>query len=219
LPVAPRRWRSMGSFSLPQHAVRDRRFPGTIHYRYGAPDHATDPTHQRLTHMMRVRQEEMNVSDVLASVIWQRQDQPWEFTADTARHLWDEMRHCLFGQAACENEGIDMFDYPQFTGDYDLNVTNLPAAQYVSFMKKTGKRAEYEFCRDVAKHPLMTQFQDYDWADEVTHAQFGQEWGPDLYDGQPEAARAAAEQAVAEFWTGVQLAAERKMEPIITTDE
>ena len=32
-----------------------------------------------------------------------------------------------------------------------------------------GKRGEWEFCRDQAKHPLMTLFQDYDWADEVVH--------------------------------------------------
>jgi hypothetical protein len=32
-----------------------------------------------------------------------------------------------------------------------------------------GKRAEYEFCRDLARHPLMTTLQDFDWADEVEH--------------------------------------------------
>jgi hypothetical protein len=32
-----------------------------------------------------------------------------------------------------------------------------------------GKRGEWEFCRDAAKNPLMTTFQDFDWADEVLH--------------------------------------------------
>ena len=32
-----------------------------------------------------------------------------------------------------------------------------------------GKRGEWEFCRDAVKHPLMTTFQDFDWADEVLH--------------------------------------------------
>ena len=64
--------------------------------------------------------------------------------------------------------------YPQFTGDYDLNATNVPSAQYAwllgieqNAMRRTGKRGEFEFCRDEANHPLMTQFQDFDWADEV----------------------------------------------------
>jgi hypothetical protein len=39
-----------------------------------------------------------------------------------------------------------------------------------------GKRGEWEWCRDVAHHPLMTTYQDFDWADEVTHVAFGREW-------------------------------------------
>jgi len=32
-----------------------------------------------------------------------------------------------------------------------------------------GKRQEWEFARDTARHPLATAFQDFDWADEVLH--------------------------------------------------
>jgi hypothetical protein len=32
-----------------------------------------------------------------------------------------------------------------------------------------GKRQEWEFARDMARHPLMTTLQDFDWADEVLH--------------------------------------------------
>ena len=32
-----------------------------------------------------------------------------------------------------------------------------------------GKRQEWEFARDAAKHPLMTTFQDFGWAVEVLH--------------------------------------------------
>ena len=161
---------------------------------------------RRLINMMRVRQEEMTAAELIAGVIWQKQDQPWEFTHDLARHCWDEIRHALFGQAALEHEGIDWMRYPQYTVDYDLNSTRLPAAQYawlsvgveMGAMKRSGKRAEYEFCRDEAKHSLMTQFQDYDWADEVTHAHLGRKWGSELFDGDLERARTIAEQALAE---------------------
>ena len=47
-------------------------------------------------------------------------------------------------------------------------------------MISQGKKKEFEFCRDVAKHPLMEQFQDYDWADEIVHAAFGRKWSPEL---------------------------------------
>jgi hypothetical protein len=53
----------------------------------------------------------------------------------------------------------------------------------------------------------MTQFQDFDWADEVKHVHIGREWTTHLYDGDAGRAKAAAEQAVVEFWQGVDEAA------------
>lgn len=207
-PVASRRWRSLASFTLPERSVCDARMPGTVLHRHGAPDHSApdDTVRRELIGKMRVRQEEMTAAELIAGVIWLKQEQPWEFTADLARHCWDEVRHTLFGQAALEVEGIDWMSYPQYTFDYDTNIRNLPAAQYAwlsigiegGAMKRTGKRAEFEWCRDIAQHALMMQFQDYDWADEVTHAGFGREWASHLYDGNLETARTAAEKALEE---------------------
>ena len=42
-------------------------------------------------------------------------------------------------------------------------------------MTRTGKRYEWEVGRD-SGFPLMATIQDYDWADEVLHAQLGREW-------------------------------------------
>lgn len=208
VPAAGRRWRSMETFVLPMQTVRDGRFGSTVLYRHGAPDVAPgDEMRERLFGMMRVRQEEMNVAELVASVIFLKQDQPWDFTLDLARQEWDEMRHGLFGQAALETDGVDWMEYPQFTADYDLNATNLADAQHAwlygiesLLMARTGKRAEYEFCRDVAKHPLMTQFQDFDWADEVKHVHVGREWTAESYDGDARKAEAAGEQAMDEFF-------------------
>jgi hypothetical protein len=212
-PVAGRRWRSLAPFTLPEKSLRDERVPGTVLYRHSAPDHIPpgDEARKRLIDKMRVRQEEMTAAELIAGVIWLKQDQGWDFTLDLARHCWDEVRHALFGQAALEAEGIDWLAYPQYTSDYDVNITNLPAAQYAwlsvgiegGAMKRTGKRAEFEFCRDEAHHELMTQFQDYDWADEVNHAGFGRQWASQLYDGDLEQARAVASQALEEFWSAV----------------
>jgi hypothetical protein len=216
-PVAGRRWRSMTTVSLPPQAIRDERMPAkTTLFRVGTPDlyRSDDENQRRLLHMMRTRQEEMVVAELVAAVIWERQNEPWEFTHDLARHEWDEMRHGLFGQAALEAEGVDWMAYPQFTGDYDINATNLPSARYAwllgieqNAMRRTGKRGEFEFCRDEAQHPLMTQFQDFDWADEVKHVHIGREWTTHLYDDDPAKAKAAAEQAVTEFWHDVDQAA------------
>jgi hypothetical protein len=47
---------------------------------------------------------------------------------------------------------------------------------------RTGKRLEWEIAQN-AHDNLATYFQDYDWADEVLHAQIGRRWlKPDVGD-------------------------------------
>src|SRR5437667_9006013 len=50
-----------------------------------------------------------------------------------------------------------------------------------------GKRGEWEVCRDAVKSPLMTTFQDFDWADEVLHVNLARrrlsDWFPRWYQG------------------------------------
>jgi hypothetical protein len=48
--------------------------------------------------------------------------------------------------------------------------------------KETGKRLEWLIAQS-ANDELATYFQDYDWADEVLHAQIGRRWlKPDVGD-------------------------------------
>jgi hypothetical protein len=62
-----------------------------------------------------------------------------------------------------------------------------------------GKRGEWEYCRDEAKHALMTTFQDFDWADEVTHVRYGRRWLIEhFFRGNREAARRMADESVRE---------------------
>lgn len=92
--------------------------------------------------------------------------------------MWDEMRHSLFGEAAAEAILGDRTLMPvrDFEIDYLFKMTPLELYAMLgigveaALMKyPPGKREEYEFCRDSARHPLMTTFQDFDWADEVEH--------------------------------------------------
>ena len=46
-----------------------------------------------------------------------------------------------------------------------------------------GKRGEWEFCRDAVKSPLMTTFQDFDWADEVLHVNLAKRQLSDWFPG------------------------------------
>jgi hypothetical protein len=172
---------------MPETSGRDARFrvsvpkPPTVH----VPDRG-DPTREGLEQMMWVRFHEMSPAETVAAIMTRLKGRPWEFYRDLARHCWDEVRHSAFGQAALQAEGIDITSNPNWTGfatmclaelDPIQAYTHLTVAIEQAAMKyPPGKRQEYEFCRDKAQHPLMALYQDYDWADEVIHSHFGQEW-------------------------------------------
>lgn len=214
-PQLPRRTRSHEPYLLPRLSVRDpQRMGPTTLARTGVAQPPDDPVRKSLLEKMRVRQEEMTASELIAAVLYSQQNMPWAFYKDLARHLWDEVRHSMFGQAALESEGEDWMSRPQYTSDYDVNVAKIPGAQYAwlsigieeGAMKRPGKAGEYEFCRDVAKHPLMAQFQDYDWADEVVHANLGRKWSPELIGEDIAFVRDVAAQELEHFWEKVRSA-------------
>jgi hypothetical protein len=124
---------------------------------------------------------------------------------DISRHLWDEVRHTLFGEAATEQIFGDRAAMPirNFDLTYVFGMSTLQ--QYAALglgieaaMMKypPGKREEYEFCRDVAQHPLMTTFQDFDWADEVLHVNIARRQLKDWFRGSQQELIALAQQGL-----------------------
>lgn len=133
---------------------------------------------ERLAQMIATRLSEITAAEGLGFVLWETRDQPWPFYTDISRHLWDEIRHTLFGEVATEDVLGDRAAMPMRTFDEASILEMTPLEMYAmlglgveaSMMKyPPGKREEYEFCRDVARYPLMATFQDFDWADEVLH--------------------------------------------------
>jgi hypothetical protein len=143
-------------------------------------------------HMLGIRLSEINVAEGLAIVIYESKDKPWEFHHDLSRHLWDEIRHSMMGEAAIEsvfgNGGaIPMREYER---TYCMEAP--PLEQYATLgieieggqmRYPVGKRGEWEFCRDAVKNLLMTTFQDYDWADEVLHVNLARRQLSDWFPG------------------------------------
>jgi hypothetical protein len=172
------------SFCLPTKSVRDDRFTTSMEKFQGIEIRDTDEN--RFHRMMIGRFTEMSPAEAVARVHFLTQDKPWEFYFDTARHIWDEVRHAWFGEAALREHGVNIYDVPNWVGFYDMCsavldldevYTHLTIAVEKASMKyPPGKREEWEFCRDIIKDPLMTTFQDFDWADEVVHTSFGQKW-------------------------------------------
>jgi hypothetical protein len=129
-------------------------------------------------YMLGIRLSEINVAEGLAVVLCETKEMPWEFYWDISRHLWDEVRHSMMGEAAIEATfgAANAIPTREYESIYCMEAP--PLEQYATLgleiegaqMKyPIGKRGEWEFCRDAAQHPLMTTFQDFDWADEVLH--------------------------------------------------
>ncbi len=160
---------------------------------------------ERFVQMIATRLGELTIAEALAIVLWDVKGQPWSFYAAISRHMWDEMRHSLFGEAAAEHVYGDRGVMPlrDFEIEYLFKMSPLELYAMLgigveaALMKyPPGKRAEYEFCRDQARHPLMTTLQDFDWADEVEHVNIARRQLKEWYSGDSEDLIALAEKGM-----------------------
>jgi hypothetical protein len=165
-PKRDRRFRGLYNFNFPPHAV------------YSAPG---VPADERNLALLCKRTLEMDVPEMMCSFLFERKDQPWEFYLDYSRQLWDEARHAMMGTVAFESRGVDWTKIPLNIGfPLRLNLYATPQERQImlyaieqSLMPSdTGKRFEYETAVE-AGDDLSAHFHDYDWADEVLHAQIG----------------------------------------------
>ncbi len=130
------------------------------------------------------RIRELDVPEMMASILVDLKDEePWEFHQEMIRQLWDEARHAMMGEVGFVAQGIDWTKIPiNFTWSRNLN-TQLDARERhgvlffieQGLMPRTGKRFEWEVGAE-SGDPLSALFQDFDWADEVLHAQIGRRW-------------------------------------------
>jgi hypothetical protein len=184
----PARERSEKPFEIDRHAGRPAS-PAMV-WDYIKPP--LEETADHFVHMLGIRLSEINVAEGLATVIFESKDKPWEFHHDLSRHLWDEIRHSMMGEAAIEAEYGDSGAIPMREYERVYCMEAPPLEQYATLgieieggqmRYPVGKRGEWEFCRDAVKNPLMTTFQDYDWADEVLHVNLARKQLTDWFPG------------------------------------
>lgn len=130
------------------------------------------------------RMREIDVPEMMASILVGNSDKPWEYARDMTRQLWDEARHAMMGEIGFVHLGIDWTTIPfNFTWSLGLN-SKLSSKERHAVLytieqglmpKATGKEYEWEVAV-AAADPLAAMIQDYDWADEVLHAKIGRKW-------------------------------------------
>jgi hypothetical protein len=133
--------------------------------------------------MLYKRIREIDVPEMMASIIHETRGKPWEYYRDMTRQLWDEARHAMMGEVGFAALGVD-WTQARITHNWSLrlNTECTPIERHAvlyfieqGLMTRTGKRYEWEVGMESGV-PLSATFQDYDWADEVLHAQIGREW-------------------------------------------
>ncbi len=129
------------------------------------------------------RLREIDVPEMMASIIHETEGKPWDYYRDMSRQLWDEARHAMMGEVGFVALGVD-WTQACITHNWShrLNTECTPLERHAvlyfieqGLMTKTGKRYEWEIGQ-ASGIPLLATIQDFDWADEVLHAQLGREW-------------------------------------------
>ncbi len=196
--IIPKRKYSATPYEYKGYPARDERFKDVFNMGVNAEAFLLSPEYEALPKTIMLyfkRMREIDVPEMMSSIIVETPGKPWLYYKDMIRQLWDETRHAMMGEIGFTSLEIDWKEIPlNSTWSYLLN-TKMNAQERHSILyyieqglmpAKTGKQYEWEVAVSTADK-LTELIQDYDWADEVLHARIGRDWiVPDL-GGQTEA--------------------------------
>jgi hypothetical protein len=165
---------------------RDERF-SDLHNQGVNPEaflyHPSYPPRAKTLMMLFKRLREIDVPEMMASIIHETKGKPWGYYRAMTRQLWDEARHAMMGEVGFVANGVD-WTQARITHNWSLrlNTECTPIERHAvlyfieqGLMAKTGKKYEWEVGL-ASGDPLMATIQDFDWADEVLHAALGRQW-------------------------------------------
>src|SRR5262245_12283703 len=150
---------------------------------------ATLPAKPKALMMLFKRLREIDVPEMMASILTETKGKPWKYYRDMSRQLWDEARHAMMGEVGFVALGVD-WTKARVTHNWSLrlNTECTPMERHAvlyfieqGLMTKTGKRYEWEVGVE-SGIPLMATIQDFDLADEVLHAAIGRVWYIPLFE-------------------------------------
>jgi len=134
---------------------------------------------------------EIQAADSCASLLFEAPDMPCEFYFDSARHMWDETRHCEFGEIKLCALGLDFKEMGLSTTAYVLRQTIDPLDRYAALTTQEadafpGKHASL---KDAIANgdELSARAWSYDISDETQHVRYGHKWIPVMIEetGEP----------------------------------
>jgi hypothetical protein len=182
----PKRMYSATPYVYDPVPKRDERFQDLFNQGVNAEAFVYDekyPAKAKALMILFKRLREIDVPEMMASIIHETKGKPWGYYRDMTRQLWDEARHAMLGEVGFVALDVD-WTKARITHNYSLrlNTECAPIERHAvlyfieqGLMTRTGKRYEWELGVE-SGFPLMATIQDYDWADEVLHAALGRKW-------------------------------------------
>jgi hypothetical protein len=183
---APERHYSAKPYRYDPIPKRDERFQDLFNQGVNPEAFLYDPAYDarsKTLMMLYKRLREIDVPEMMASIIHETRGKPWDYYLAMSRQLWDEARHAMMGEVGFAALGVD-WTKARITHNWSLrlNTECTPIERHAvlyfieqGLMTRTGKRYEWEVGAE-SGNPLVRTFQDFDWADEVLHAALGREW-------------------------------------------
>lgn len=125
---------------------------------------------------------EVQAADSCASLLFEAPDMPWEFYFDCARHMWDETRHCEFGEIKLKSLGVDIREAGISNVAYVFRQTLDPIDRYAALTTQEADAfpGKHAGLKDAMAHhdDLSARAWSYDIADETQHVRYGHKWIP-----------------------------------------
>jgi len=152
--IAIKRHYSAQPFHYDGRPQRDDRFPDPYNMGVNAEVFLYDPQYPpgpKTLMMFYKRLREVDVPEMMASIITETPDKPWDYYRDMSRQLWDEARHAIMGEVGFANLGVDWPSQVMvnFTWSLALNTQLKPIERHAvlyfieqGLMPRTGKRFE-----------------------------------------------------------------------------
>jgi len=175
-----------GEYKMELEPKRDFRFRDVFNTSEPAhsvyQDESKEPD-ERMFALIYKRLREMGVPEYLSAVMYRTPGKPWDYYVDLARQTWDEARHAMMGETALYAHGMPFYKFP-VNIHISTALNRLEPLQVHTILwgveqglmpKNTGKHYEWKIAQAYGD-PLCVTMQDYDWADEVLHAQIGRRW-------------------------------------------
>lgn len=179
--------RKIGTLPILNSVIPD----GFKHVLTGTPDMGGQEYADRELHHAHNFLMEVQASDSCASLLFEAPDMPWDFYFDCSRHMWDEMRHCEFGELKLTAMGHDVRELGLSNMAYVMRQTIDPLDRYVALTTQEADAfpGKHRGLKDALAHndAVFARAWSYDIADETQHVRYGHKWIPVMIEATGEA--------------------------------